>query len=387
MYDFDTEYDRRGTNSLKWDVKDNELAMWVADMDFMTAPEIIEAVQKRASQGIWGYTNVSDEWYKAYQSWWLKRHHFVIEKEWLIFCTGVIPAISTAVNRITNPGDNVLVQTPAYNTFYNSIENHGRHVLENRLIYREGKYSMDFDDLEEKLAHPLTTMMILCNPHNPSGKIWSSEDLLMVGELCAKHNVVVLSDEIHCDITAPDREYTPFAKAGRVCQDNSITCVAASKAFNMAGIQSAAVIIPNEALRNKMNRGLNSYEVAEPNVFACEATVAAFTKGEKWLDELCAYVFDNRKIAKEYIEENIKDISLINGKATYLLWIDVSKITDDSRELCKSIRANTGLYVSDGCQYRGDGNHFIRINAACPKSRLMEGLNRLKKGIEMYKNN
>lgn len=254
-YDFDKLTDRRGTGSLKWDVPHGELPMWVADMDFETAPEIIRALQERAVHGIFGYHVVTEDWYEAYRSWWERRHQLEMEKEWLIFCTGVVPAISSTVRKLTTVGENVLIQTPVYNIFFNSIRNNGRNVLESPLVYKNGEYSIDFADLEEKLADPQTTLMLLCNPHNPIGKIWDSETLARIGELCGKHHVLVLSDEIHCDLTDPEYRYIPFASVSRACRDNSITCLAPTKAFNLAGLQTAAVMVPNPVLRHKLNRG------------------------------------------------------------------------------------------------------------------------------------
>lgn len=383
-FNFDMQNNRRNTNSLKWDVEEHELPMWVADMDFKTAPAVIEALEKRVQTGIFGYNIIPDAWYDAIQGWWSKRHSFSIEKEWLIFCTGVVPAITCAVKRLTNIGDNVLVQTPVYNIFFNSIENHGRHVLESKLKYDGERYSIDFDDLEAKLSHPLTTMMILCNPHNPIGKIWNRDELQRIGELCKKHHVVVLSDEIHCDLTEPGKEYIPFASVSDACAGNSITCISASKSFNLAGLQSATVVIPDEALRQKMERGLNSDEIAEPNSFATEAVIAAFTKGEEWLDELRIYLAENKRIVADYLkEENIK-IKLVHSDATYLLWLDCQKVLGDATELCRFIRRETGLYLSPGSQYRGNGSQFIRMNVACPKSQVKEGLRLLKQGMDEY---
>jgi cystathionine beta-lyase len=296
----------------------------------------------------------------------------------------VVPAITCAVKRMTNVGDNVLVQTPVYDIFFHSIENHGRHVMESKLKYDGGQYSIDFEDLEAKLSHPQTTMMILCNPHNPIGKIWSKEELKKIGELCHKHHVVVLSDEIHCDLTEPGCEYIPFASASDLCAKNSITCISASKSFNLAGLQSAAVVIPDEALRQKMERGLNADEIAEPNCFAIDAVIAAFTNGEEWFDELRTYLSENKKIVADYlIKENLK-LELVPSNATYLLWIDCRKVLGDATELCKFIRKETGLYLSPGFQYRGNGNQFIRMNIACPKKQVEEALILLKKGVEAY---
>ena len=384
MANFDKVVNRRGTGSLKWDVADNELPMWVADMDFPTAPCITDAILKKAKSGVFGYQVVPDEWYKTIINWWRSRHRFKIDKSWLCFTTGVVPAITSCVKRLTNIGDNVVVLTPAYDIFFHSIENTGRHTLECPLVYKWKKYSIDFDDLEAKLANPLTTLMILCNPHNPIGKVWVKQELAKIGELCAKHGVTVISDEIHCDLTEPDTHYVPFASASPICKDISVTAISASKAFNIAGMQSAAVFVPNERLRNTVVRGLNSDEVAEPNSFACEATIAAFNEGGEWLNELRAYISQNRKIVGDYLAKYLPQVKLVSQEATYLLWVDCAKISDDTEKLCNYIREQTGLYLNCGSKYRGNGRYFIRLNVACPRKTLLDGLNRLKEGIEKY---
>lgn len=383
-YDFNTPIDRRETDSLKWDVGDNELPMWVADMDFETAPAVKEAVMRRAAHGIYGYTLIPDKWYDAITGWWRERHGFMLDRDWLCFCTGVIPAISSAVKRVTNVGDRVVLLTPVYDIFYHSVENAGRTVLESRLSYRNGEYDIDFYDLEKKLSDPLCTMMILCNPHNPVGKIWTPDELADIGELCRRHGVTVLSDEIHCDLTDPGFGYTPFASVSEDCRDNSITCIAASKAFNLAGLQSAAVIIPDEFLRAKVVRGLNSDEVAEPNCFAAVAAAAAFGEGGEWLDSLRGYLAENKKAAFDFVAENLPEITPVMQNATYLLWLDCGKITDDAEKLADFIRKNTGLYISAGNKYRGNGNLFLRINVACPKETVMRGMKLLRDGIRAF---
>lgn len=383
-YNFDEVVDRRDTNSLKWDVASNELPMWVADMDFKTAPEVIQAVMDRAAHGVFGYSIIPDAWYSAYQSWWEKRHDLKMKKEGLIFTTGVIPAISCTVKRMTNTGDNVVIQTPVYDMFFHSVENHGRHVLENKLKCVDNEYCIDFEDLEKKLAHPLTTLMILCNPHNPVGKVWKKEELAKIGSLCKKYHVVVLSDEIHCDLTPEGVEYTPFASVSEECAQNSITCMAASKAFNLAGFQSAAVYIPNEGIHAIMERGLNSDEVAEPNCFAIDTTVAALTKGGDWLDALNDYLAQNKKYVETFIDKELDGVTLVKSSATYLLWLNTAKIAQDSEEICDFIRKETGLYVTAGGQYRGDGASYIRVNIACPKATIVDGMERFKKGLEAF---
>lgn len=381
---FDKHVNRRNTGSMKWDVSEGELPMWVADMDFETAPEIKEAIIRRAEQGVFGYTLIEDEWYQAYQDWWESRHGFRIEKEWLIFCTGVVPAISSIVRKMTTVGENVVVMTPVYNIFFNSILNNGRKVQESRLRYENGVYHIDFEDLEEKLADPQTTMLILCNPHNPIGKIWDCETLALIGELCVKHHVLVVSDEIHCDLTKPEKEYISFASVSDICKFNSITCVAPTKAFNLAGIQTAAVIIPDENIRHRVNRGLNTDEVAEPNAFAAIAPVAAFEYGSIWLNKLRNYLWENRMYAEDYIKTEIPDVSAVKAEATYLLWIDCRQVLGNSSELCRFLRKETGLYLSDGKEYR-NGEGFLRMNLACQSEKVIDGMKRLKQGIEKYK--
>ena len=384
MYDFDNTPSRRNTYSLKWDVADNELPMWVADMDFPTAPQITQALSRRVKHGIFGYTIIPDEWSDAIISWWKRRHNYSIDKSWLQFCTGVVPAISCLVQRITNVGDNVAVLTPVYDIFFHSIENFGRHTAECPLAYSNGKYSVDFNSLEKTLKNPLTTMMILCNPHNPTGNVWTRAELVKIGELCRKYGVTVLSDEIHCDLTLPDVNYTPFAAASEVCADISVTCISASKAFNIAGLQSAAVFVSNESLRDKVFRGLNSCEVAEPNCFAAEATIAAFNEGEQWLDELREYLAENRRVAAEYLKKNAPNVHVVDGKATYLMLVDCSAVTDDAQKLCDFLAQKTGLILSVGNQYRGNGNTFVRINLACSREQMTDGLKRFADGIKAF---
>ena len=383
-YDFDTPVERRGTYSLKWDVAENELPMWVADMDFRTAPEITRALTDRAQHGVFGYTDVPDEWYDAYIGWWRERHGFEIKREWLMFCTGVVPAISSMVRKLTTVGENVLVQTPVYNIFFNSIVNNGRNVLESPLLYEDGGYRVDFADLEKKLSDPQTSLMLLCNPQNPGGVLWDRDTLARIGWLCRKHHVIVVADEIHCDLTAPGEEYIPFASVSDDCRLNSVTCVAPTKAFNIAGLQTAAVFAADETIRHRVWRGLNTDECAEPNVFAVTAAVAAFTQGGEWLDQLRCCIAENRRIAAEFLAENLPQVRLVESSATYLFWLDCSEFTDDSERLAEFIRQKTGLYLSAGAHYRGNGRYFLRLNAACPHSMLKDGLERLRQGVFAY---
>ncbi len=383
-YDFSKMTNRVNTGSYKWDIKENELPMWVADMDFETAPEIVEALHTRVDHAIFGYNIVPEEFYTSIQNWWDRRHHFKMDAKWMMFCTGVVPAISSIVRKVTTVGENVLIQSPVYNIFYNSILNNGRHVLSSDLVYENGEYHIDFADLEEKLARPQTTLMILCNPHNPIGRIWDKETLQKIGDLCAKHHVIVLSDEIHCDIVESGKEYIPFASVSKTNEQNSITCIAPTKTFNLAGLQTSCIVVPNPVLRHKVNRGINTDEV-EPNSFAMTALVTAFTKGEPWLNELRSYIDQNKARVVEFVQENLPELHVIESHATYLMWIDCSKVSMDSVELVEFIREKTGLYLSDGAEYGKNGRPFIRMNVACPKLRLEDGLARFKVGIEAYK--
>ena len=382
---FDEKINRRNTYSLKWNVEEDELPMWVADMDFKAAPEILEALKKKVDQGIFGYSVVPNEWYEAYQYWWKKRHHFVIKKDWLIFCTGVVPAISSTIRKLTTPNEKVVLLTPVYNIFFNSIINNGCQVVECPLQYKENEYSIDFTALENCLKDPQVRLLILCNPHNPIGKIWSKEELEKIGKICEKYHILVLSDEIHCDIIEKGQDYVPFASINEWCRENSIMYCSPSKAFNLAGLQTAAVIVPNDFLRHKIWRALNTDEIAEPNSFAISAVIAAYKQSEKWLNSFNAYIDQNREIVQKYIFEEIPIIKVISSKATYLIWIDCKEVCDNSEILADFIRRETGLYLCAGSEYGKAGEGFLRMNVACSKNTLLEGLNRLKKGIEEFR--
>ena len=377
-YDFDRVIDRRNTNSYKWDSEKDVLPLWVADMDFETAPCVKEAIVKKAQFGIFGYSIYGEEWEQSYISWWKRRHNFEIKREWLIFTTGIIPAISTCVRKLTTAAEKVLVQTPCYNIFFNSIVNNGRVPLASPLAFDGTNYSIDFNRLEKDLSDPQCSLMILCNPQNPTGTIWKKEELARIGELCKKHGVKVISDEIHCDVTVPGKSYIPFAAASDVCASISVSCISPTKCFNIAGINTAAVVVPDEFLRHKVWRGLNTDEVAEPNVFAIDATVAAFNGGEDWLNQLNEYIYENRKFAADYIAQNCKGLSVINAEATYLLWV---KLPDgiDGNVFAQRLKEKTGLFIIGGNEYGKTGENFVRINLACPRSILEDAMERLKK--------
>ena len=407
-FDFDTPVDRTGTGSLKWEEAGDALPMWVADMDFPTAPAIRQALRERLDHGVFGYAAVPDEWAQAYVSWWGGRHGLTIDPQALVFTTGVVPAISSTVRKLTTPAENVVVMTPVYNIFFNSILNNGRRVLESPLVRdADGRYAIDWADLETKLADPQTSLMILCNPHNPTGNLWDRDTLERIGDLAADHHVTVVSDEIHCDLTDPGYEYVPFASVNGRCAMNSVTCMAPTKAFNIAGLQTAAVMIPDPTLRHRVWRGLNTDEVAEPNAFAMAATIAAFTEGGEWLDALRGYLAGNKREAARLVDEYNasapadRQVTLTCGPATYLLWLDCSAFTGrdtaghdaghdahgtapafaDTDGLCDWLQAEHKVCFSPGAQFGGDGRDFIRINVACPRERMREGFSRLFAGL------
>lgn len=380
-FDFDHVPDRRGSGSLKWEVGENELPMWVADMDFPTCPSVQQAILARAAHGVFGYTDVTEDWRRAVCGWFTRRHGFAPDPEWLIFSTGVVPILSSAVRKLTTPNENVLLLTPVYNVFYNSIVNNGCRPLEVPLLYRAGEYQIDFPALERGLADPQTSLMILCNPHNPIGKIWDRETLARIGSLAAKHHVTVISDEIHCDLTDPGRDYVPYASVSEECRSSCAVCFAPTKTFNLAGIQTAGVMVPDPFLRHKLWRALNTDEVAEPNVFAIPAAVAAYNGGDEWLDALRAYLYWNKQTARDFIRAELPRLTVVPGEATYLLWLDCRDYTDDSVALAREIRARTGLLLSNGSQYGRGGETFLRMNIACPRARVLDGLERLRRAL------
>ena len=382
-YNFDKIINRRETGSLKWDVSKNELPMWVADMDFETLPEIQETLVERVAHGVYGYSVIPDEWSQSYVDWWDKRHHFHMNPEKLIFTTGVIPALSSAVRKFTTPGENVLVQTPVYNHFFYVIRNNGRNIVENQLLYDGENYSIDWEKLEQQLSNPQTTMMILCNP---IGKIWDKETLAGIGRLCKKYDVVVVSDEIHCDLTAPGKEYIPFASVNETCRDISVTCLAPTKTFNLAGIQTAAVYVENPLLHHGMKCQLNTDEVAEPNVFAVPAVIAAYQNGAGWLDELRNYIHQNKQYVTGFLQNKIPEIYPVVSDATYLMWLDCRKLTEDSRKFTDFIREKTGLFVMRGSVYGKNGEGFLRLNIATSKLIVEDGMQRLLEGVTAWKN-
>lgn len=383
-YNFDEIVERRGTGCYKWEGPKDEIPMWIADMDFAVAPPIEAALTHCVNRRNFGYFDIPEEWSKAYVSWWERRHNFKMDEKKLIFTTGIVPAISTAVRKLTYPAEKVLVQTPCYNIFFNSIVNNGRYVVENKLKYNGLTYEIDWDLFEEQLSDPQVTMMILCNPHNPIGQIWDKETLARIGELCDKHHVIVFSDEIHCDLTAPGTEYVPFASASETCAKISVIGIAPTKAFSIPGIQTAAVYAEDELLHHKIWRGLNTDEVAEPNAFACAAAIAAFNESEDWLDEARDYIWANKEYLVTELAKHCPQVKVYSEPATYLMWLDCSEITEDTSAFCEYLRSEHLLRLAAGEAYGLGGKGFIRWNVAAPRAILKEAIYRFLDGVDEY---
>ncbi len=380
-FDFDYEIDRRKTDSLKWDQAMVKAPMWVADMDFEVAPCIQEVIHSRAEHNVYGYTLLPNRFYTSIQKWWLKRHGIGFEKNSMQYVTGVLPAINVLIQRFTIPGENILVMSPVYHMFYHLIERNGRNVQLNPLLYINGSYVIDYKDLEEKLSNAKTTMMILCNPHNPTGNLWDKADLERIGNLCEKYGVLVVSDEIHADIVQPGYSYMPYAKVNDTCFNNSITLVSATKAFNIPGLSSACAIIPNPALCAKVKSAFAQAMITNTDYFSAHASIAAFEKGEEWLDAMNAYVAENKKVAAEFIRESISELEPVSSNATYLLWIDFSNVTDDVDGVCEVLKNKEGIYLSKGSEFGPGGEHFVRMNVALPRQQLLENLLSLRGGL------
>lgn len=386
-YDFDKLTERRGTNSYKWDspVDADVLPMWVADMDFEVAPAITKALQERVTQGIFGYTMVPDSYYEAIVGWFKRRHGWTLERDWILYTTGVVPAVSCALKALTLPGEKVLVQTPAYNCFFSSIANSGCQLAENELVYEGGTYHVDFDDFERKCADEKTTVFLLCNPHNPAGRVWKREELERMNDICLKHGVKVVSDEIHCELVMPGFRFVPFASVSAACRDNCVVLNSPSKAFNIAGLQIANIICADAAVRRRIDRAVNINEVCDVNPFGVLALQAAYTAGEEWLDELNAYIHGNYELVKDFVAAEMPKLKVVRMEGTYLVWLDVMGLESTSDELTDKLLKEAKVMVNSGTMYgRRAGEGFIRLNIACPRARLLEGLKRMGRCLAEY---
>ena len=383
MYDFDSIIPRRGTSSIKWDARppfdaDTEgvIPLWVADMDFKAAPFIIDALRKRVEHGVFGYVCVPDSYYEAVCRWFSGRHGWNIQKDWIIYTTGVVPALSAAVKALSEPGEKVILQSPVYNCFFSSIRNNGCEILDVPLIYHDRTYSFDFDGLERACADPQAKMMLLCNPHNPAGRVWTREELARVGDIARRHGVTVVSDEIHCEIVMPGYRYTPFASVSPENQACCVTLCSPSKSFNIAGLHIANIVTPNAEWRRLIDRVINVYELCDVNPFGVVALEAAYSEeGDGWLEELNQYIYDNYLLLKE----KLSDYHVCKLEGTYLPWVDVSGLGVPSEKIEETLLRDYKVWVNAGTMYGTEG--FIRINLATPRSLLAEGLDRVVRGL------
>ena len=378
-YNFDEIVVRRGSNSYKWDATEEEdvLPLWVADMDFKAAPAIRKALAERVEHGVFGYTKVPDAYYDAIIQWFSRRHGWQMEREWMQYTIGVVPAISCIIKAISMPGDKVLVSTPVYNCFFSSIKNNGCEIVESPLRQKDDlSYEIDFEDFERKCADDKVVAYLLCNPHNPCGRVWTREELVRIGEICRKHGVWVISDEIHNEIVMPGHRYTPFASVNDDNRRCSVTCVSPSKSFNLAGLQIANIICSDAALSRRIDRAININEVCDVNPFGVVATIAAYNESEDWIDELNSYIWKNYETLKRMLTLPITPL-----EGTYLAWVDCSSICEklsmNSEELEEYLMEKAKVYLNAGTMYGKAGEGFMRINLACPNAVLTEALKRL----------
>ncbi len=390
-YDFDTLIPRRGTNAYKWDspsapTDKDVLPLWVADMDFRVAPAITDALAKRVAHGIFGYVRVPDAYYAAVTRWFERRHGWAFEKEWMIYTSGVLPAIAAILRALTEPGDGVVVQTPVYNCFFSSIRNSGCRIVSNPLKYEDGTYRIDFDDLERKVQEPGVKLLLLCNPHNPAGRVWTREELCRIGDICLRNRVTVLSDEIHCELVFPGHTYTPFASLSDEHLWNSITCLSPSKAFNIAGLQIANIVARNEDVRRRIDRAINIHEVCDVNPFGIEATIAAYNEGEEWLLALLDYLKANYDCLCAFFQAHLPQLPVTRLEGTYLVWTDCRALRLPSDAMQARLLEQTGLWLNSGTMYGAEGEGFLRWNIACPRAVLQDALQRFKAFVDSLPN-
>ena len=380
-YDFDKIIDRRGTNCVKWDElsQPDIIPMWVADMDFETAPCIIEALRQRMEHGCFGYTLVPESYYKATIQWFQQRHGWTIDRSSFIYTSGVVPAISAIIKAMTHKGDKVLVQTPVYNCFFSSIRNNGCILTENPLKMVNNRYEIDWEDFEKKCADPAVKVFLLCNPHNPAGRVWTREELTRMGNICLQHGVFVISDEIHCEFTMPGHTYTPFASISEDFAQHSAVCISPSKAFNIAGLQIANIIVKDDGIRQKVDKAININEVCDVNPFGVIALQAAYSEeGAAWLTALNSYIHENYRLAKSLLEEGLPHCPVATLEGTYLLWVNIHKTGKTSEQVADHLMQHAKVYVNPGTMY-GEiaGEGYIRINLATQRSRMEEGIRRI----------
>ena len=376
-YNFDEPVLRRGTHSCKWDeAAPGELPMWVADMDFRTAPAVVEALRRRVDHGVFGYAWAGPEYYEALTRWFDTRHGWHIEPQSVVYTTGVVPALSAIIKALTGPGDRVLVQSPVYHCFFSSIRNNGCEAVQNRLVREGDTYRMDFEALERQAADPRVKVMILCNPHNPVGRVWKEEELRRVGDICLRHDVFVIADEIHCELVLPGNRYTPYATLGGAYWQHAAACISPTKAFNLAGLQVANIVVPDGETRRRVDRAININETCDIGPLGVTALIAAYNEGGDWLDQLNAYLAGNYAAMRRFAEERLPGLPLTRLEGTYLVWQDCTALGLHSAELEECLRREASLWLNAGSMYGEGGEGFMRWNIACPRSLLLDGLER-----------
>jgi len=389
---FDEIINRKNTGSEKWDKVDdlfggeNLLPLWVADMDFRTPPEVIDALSQKAAHGIFGYTSYMDSTYSSAINWFSRRHGWRIEKEWILFSPGVVPAINILIQTFTNLCDGIIIQRPVYHPFARVIENNGRKVLNNPLRQnKNGNYEIDFDHLRKQAQKPAAKMMLLCTPHNPVGRVWRADELKEIIKICSDNNILIVSDEIHCDLVFSGHKHIPLHTIADGYTDNIITCTAPSKTFNLAGVQVSNIIVPDEEKRNKLRNSLMKAGMLDPNSFATVAMEAAYNHGEQWLDNLLNYINGNFEFLKNFTSENLSDAKVTDLQGTYLAWVDFRKYNLSTKELDDLFVKKAGVAPSPGYIFGPEGAGFTRFNLACPKSVLENGLKRIAEAFRNLK--
>lgn len=388
MYNFDEIVEREGTDSVKWDqikakgYPEDVVPMWVADMDFKTLPDIVEAIKERAEHSIFGYTMVGDTYLNSVTGWMKTRHQFDVEKDWIVTTPGVVTALKIAVLAYTQPNDAIIINKPVYYPFDFSIKNNGRKIIENPMIYQDGEYKVDYEDFEKKIIDNDVKMFILCNPYNPIGKVWTKEELKTIGDICKKHHVLVIADEIHQDFIYKGYEHIPFYNVDESYKEFSIICTAPSKTFNLAGLQTSNIIIANESLREKFVATKENSGVTNPNIFGLIACQTAYDKGAQWVDELVEYLEANIDFMVDYFEKNIPQCKVIRPQGLYLVWVDFTALGLNHEDLEKFMLQNAKLWLDEGYIFGTGGAGFERFNVACPRSILKSALEQLSSAIQ-----
>ncbi|MCQ2252949.1 MAG: pyridoxal phosphate-dependent aminotransferase [Bacteroidales bacterium] len=385
MYNFDEKVTRKNSNCYKWDAKGDKdlIPLWVADMDFKTAPPIIAALHDRVEHGIFGYTKVPKEYFEAICQWFDNEHNWKgIEPKDILYTIGVVPAISAVIKAITNPGDKVLMTTPIYNCFYSSIRNNGCVVESSSLVSdKNGRFSIDFDDFEKKCKDPQVKACLFCNPHNPTSRVWTREELTRVARICKENGVFVISDEIHCEIMMPGFSYTPFGSLNPEDLGEYAVCTSPSKAFNIAGLQNANIICKDLKTRKKIDKAININEVCDVNPFGVLAVITAYTNPEcrQWLGELNNYIFQNYQKAKEIINQRLPEVLVTPQEGTYLMWANFKELCPNAVNLEENLIDKANVWINPGTLYGDDAEHYMRINLATQQQNVVEGLDRVCK--------